>query len=45
MEKSSDRRWFAKSFAAVGVAVPAAALGADSHSHHSYGEQVLLGRQ
>jgi gluconate 2-dehydrogenase gamma chain len=40
MEKSSDRRWFLKSVAAVGVAVPAGALGADPQSHHSHGEYV-----
>src|ERR1700694_5808871 len=40
MEKYSGRRWFLKSVAAVGVAVPAAALGADPHSHHSHGEHV-----
>ena len=40
MEKSSDRRWFLKSVAAVGVAVPAGALGADPQSHHGHGEHV-----
>src|ERR1700682_5810687 len=40
MEKSSGRRWFLKSVAAVGVAVPAAALGADPPSRHSHGEHV-----
>src|SRR6266852_1229548 len=40
MEKSSGRRWFLKSVAAVGVAVPAGALGADPQSHHGHGEHV-----
>jgi len=40
MEKSSGRRWFLKSVAAVGVAVPAAALGADPQSHHGHRELV-----
>jgi len=39
-EKPSGRRWFLKSVAAVGAAVPAVALGADPHSHHNRGEQV-----
>ena len=40
MEESSGRRWFLKSVAAVGVAVPAGALGADPQSHHGHGEHV-----
>jgi gluconate 2-dehydrogenase gamma chain len=40
MEKSSGRRWFLKSVAAVGAIVPAAALGADPQSHHGHGELV-----
>ena len=40
MEKSSGRRWFLKSVAAVGVAVPAGALRADPQSHHGHAEHV-----
>jgi gluconate 2-dehydrogenase gamma chain len=40
MERSPGRRWFLKSVAAVGVAVPAGALGADAQSHHGHGEHV-----
>ena len=40
MEESSGRRWFLKSVAAVGVAVPAAALGADPHSPHGHSEVI-----
>ena len=40
MGEPSDRRRFLKSVAAVGVAVPASALGADPHSHHGHGELV-----
>src|ERR1700687_4115054 len=40
MERSSGRRWFLKSVAAVGVAVPAGALGADAQSHHGHAEHV-----
>src|ERR1700694_1434416 len=40
MGESSGRRWFLKSVAAVGVAVPAGALGADPHSHRGRGEHV-----
>jgi gluconate 2-dehydrogenase gamma chain len=40
MEKSSGRRWFLKSVTAIGAAVPAAALGADPHSHHTHGAQL-----
>jgi gluconate 2-dehydrogenase gamma chain len=40
MEESSGRRWFLKSVAAVGVAVPAVALGADPQSHHGHGDLV-----
>jgi gluconate 2-dehydrogenase gamma chain len=39
-EKSAGRRRFLKSVAAVGAAVPAAALGADPHSHHGHGAQL-----
>ena len=40
MGKSSGRRWFLKSVAAVGASVPAVALGADPHSHHGHGAQL-----
>jgi len=40
MGESSGRRWFLKSVAAAGVAVPAAAWGADPHSHDGHGEHV-----
>ena len=40
MGKSSGRRWFLKSVAAVGASVPAVALGADPHAHHSHGAQL-----
>src|SRR3984893_14060057 len=40
MEKPSGRRWFLKSLAAVGVAVPAGALGAAPQSHHGHGAHV-----
>ena len=40
MRETSGRRWFLKSVAAVGAAVPVAGLGADPHSHHGHGEQV-----
>jgi hypothetical protein len=36
MGKSSGRRWFLKSVAAAGAAVPAAAWGADPHSHDGH---------
>jgi gluconate 2-dehydrogenase gamma chain len=39
-EKSAGRRWFLKSVAVAGAAVPAAAMGADPHSHHGHGSQV-----
>jgi gluconate 2-dehydrogenase gamma chain len=44
MGEFSGRRWFLKSVAAAGVAVPAAALGADSHSHHGHGELLAQAR-
>ena len=40
MGTSSDRRRFLKSVAGVGVAVPVAALGADSRSHRDHAEHV-----
>jgi gluconate 2-dehydrogenase gamma chain len=40
MEEPSGRRWFLKSVAAVGVAVPVSALGADPHSQHGHSELV-----
>ncbi len=40
MGESSGRRWFLKSVAAAGVAVPAAAWGADPHSRDGHGEHV-----
>jgi len=40
MRKPSGRRAFLKSVSAIGAAMPAAALGADLHSHHGHGAQL-----
>jgi gluconate 2-dehydrogenase gamma chain len=43
MGKSTDRRWFLKSVAAVGAAVPAAGLAADSPHHGHDGPAARAG--